>query len=82
MEINTRQAPIALKEVLGYIAGMNTNRLPAQQQMMTEARQRRAQVLAMHREGKSLKQIGDDLGVTRERARQLLAKALKETSPQ
>ena len=47
--------------------------------VMTEARRRRAQALDMHtKQGKSLKEIGEFFGVTRERARQLVAKGMKE----
>lgn len=42
------------------------------------AKKRRQQALAWHLSGKSLKEIGVALGVTRERARQLVAAANRE----
>lgn len=45
---------------------------------LRESKRRRQQALTMRRKGKRLQEIGDALGVTRERARQLVAKALQE----
>ena len=45
---------------------------------LRESKRRREKALAMRRKGKRLQEIGDELGVTRERARQLVAKALQE----
>ena len=45
---------------------------------LRESKRRREKALAMRRKGKRLQEIGDELGVTRERARQLVAKALEE----
>ena len=42
--------------------------------------QRRQQALSMQQEGKSLKQIGEALEVSRERARQLVAEAIAENA--
>ena len=44
------------------------------------AKKRRAQALAMHKQRISFTKIGAALGVTRERARQLVAKAIKESA--
>jgi DNA-directed RNA polymerase specialized sigma subunit len=43
--------------------------------------ERRAIALRMFQEGKRYKEIGDVLGITRERARQLVAKAIKANAP-
>ena len=45
---------------------------------LRDAAKRRKQALAMQQAGKTLKEIGEHFGVTRERARQLIAKAIKE----
>ena len=45
---------------------------------LRKAQQRRRQALSMQQSGKSLKEIGAALGVSRERARQLVAAAIKE----
>ena len=46
-----------------------------------EAYRRRKEALAMFRKGVKYKEIGEKLGVTRERARQLVAKAIQENAP-
>lgn len=46
--------------------------------MLKKAPGRRKTALHMRQAGKSLKEIGEALGVTRERARQLVAAAIKE----
>ena len=43
--------------------------------------ERRATALRMFQEGKRYKEIGNVLGITRERARQLVAKAIKANAP-
>ena len=43
--------------------------------------ERRAIAFRMFQEGKRYKEIGDVLGITRERARQLVAKAIEENAP-
>ena len=45
---------------------------------LRKAQQRRRQALSMQQSGKSLKEIDAALGVSRERARQLVAAAIKE----
>ena len=55
--------------------------LNQQIQGLKDAHKRRQQALKMHTEqNKSLKEIGDHFGVTRERARQMVAKAIKENA--
>lgn len=49
--------------------------IDAQIQALIKTQKRRDQAVAMQRAGKSLKQIGEALGVSRERARQIIAKA-------
>lgn len=51
----------------------------AQAAVVAEAGRRRQEALKMHLAGKSLKEIGEHFGVSRERARQLVHKA--STSP-
>lgn len=58
-----------------YGANMDINEQIAK---LRASKRRRKQALAMRRKGKRLQEIGDELGVTRERARQLVVKALKE----
>jgi len=43
--------------------------------------ERRTIALRMFQEGKRYKEIGNVLGITRERARQLVAKAIKANAP-
>lgn len=50
----------------------------AYESMMKEAPARRRRAYKLRQQGKSLKEIGIALGVTRERARQLVAAAIKE----
>lgn len=50
----------------------------AQEAVAKEARRRRAEAVAMQANGKSLKEIGDHFGVTRERARQLVAAGIRD----
>lgn len=45
---------------------------------LQESKRRRAQALALKNSGKKYREIGKALGVTPERARQLVAAALKE----
>ena len=47
---------------------------------LKKAQQRRKEVLRMRQAGKSLKEISIALGVTRERARQLVAAAIRDQS--
>lgn len=54
----------------------------AQDAVDKAAKARRAVALAMFKTGKKYKEIGEELGVTRERARQLVAKAQQEAAPQ
>ena len=56
--------------------------LNAQIAAVKEAHRRRKQALAMFRRGVKYKEIGEALGITRERARQLVAKAIKEQAPE
>ena len=51
----------------------------AYETMMKEAPARRRRAYKLRQQGKSLKEIGLALGVSRERARQLVAAAIKET---
>ena len=59
---------------------MDTNKRmnAAQEAVAKEARRRRAEAVAMQASGKSLKEIGDHFGVTRERARQLIAAGMQD----
>jgi DNA-directed RNA polymerase sigma subunit (sigma70/sigma32) len=59
---------------------MDTNKRinAAQQAVNQEARRRRAEALAMQTAGKSLKEIGDHFQVSRERARQMVARAIQD----
>ena len=61
---------------------MDTNKAmqQAQDQIVRAAKARRAQALAMKKSGKKYREIGEALTVTPERARQLVAAALKETA--
>ena len=56
----------------------NQNPTPAYAAMLKEASQRRQKALKLQQENKSLKEIGAILGVSRERARQLIAAAIRE----
>lgn len=49
---------------------------------LEESKRRRAQALKLFKAGKKYKDIGEALGVSRERARQLVAKAQQEAAPQ
>lgn len=49
----------------------------AYQAMLEESRQRRQMALDLKKEGKTNKEIGVELGVSEERARQILAAAQK-----
>lgn len=59
---------------------MDSKTIPntAYQAMLAESRKRRQQALALRQGGMSLQEIGTRFGVTRERARQMVAAALKE----
>lgn len=59
---------------------MDTNKAmqQAQDQIAKAAKARRAQALALKNSGKKYREIGEALRVTPERARQLVAAALKE----
>ena len=46
--------------------------------MLVEAQKRRRLALSMQRDGKILKEIGAHLGVSAERARQMILKAIEE----
>lgn len=48
---------------------------------LKEQRDRAMTALKMQQSGKSLKEIGEHFGVSRERARQLVAKAIQEGAP-
>lgn len=47
---------------------------------LKEAKKRRQNALRMFRAGQKYKEIGKHFGVTRERARQLVAKAIQENA--
>lgn len=47
-------------------------------QVIREAKRRRARALAMRNAGKTLQEVGDALGVTRQRAKALVDKARTE----
>ena len=53
-----------------------------QQASIEQGKERRRIALKMHTEGKSLREIGLAFGFSRERARQLVARAIKESQPQ
>ena len=53
---------------------------PIYQQMLTEAKERRRIALRMRQEGTKFKEIGAALGVTTERARQMVNQAQTEMS--
>jgi DNA-directed RNA polymerase sigma subunit (sigma70/sigma32) len=59
---------------------MDTNKRinAAQEAVNREARRRRAEALAMQQKGKSLKEIGEHFQVSRERARQMIARAISD----
>ena len=50
----------------------------AWQAMMKDAASRRQTALQMRQAGKSLREIGEFFGVTRERARQMVAAAIRD----
>ena len=47
-------------------------------EQLTEAVARQGAIVALRRSGKTLQEIGDRYGITRERVRQILAAALRE----
>lgn len=47
---------------------------------LKEAKRRRQQALNMFRSGKTHKEIGEEFGVTRQRAKQLVDKAITENA--
>lgn len=50
----------------------------AYQAMLIAAAMRRRRALQLQRQGKTLREIGEKLGVSGERARQMIAAAMKE----
>ena len=61
---------------------MDTNKAgnQAYQTMLVESRKRATLAVKMQLAGKSLKEIGEALGVSRERARQLVAKGQRDAA--
>lgn len=57
---------------------MDTNTVPDYQATKDLWAKRRQEALKLHRDGASLKDIGAKFGVGRERARQLVAAAIRE----
>lgn len=53
--------------------------ITTQIEALQRAKQRRLQALKMHQQKKSLREIGEALNVSRERARQLVAAAIRDT---
>lgn len=50
------------------------------ERMMAEAKKRRARALALQKSGKTLQEIGDKMGISRQRAQILVAKARVEAA--
>jgi DNA-directed RNA polymerase specialized sigma24 family protein len=73
--------PLAIKKSVQYIQPMDKiTPNKGYQQMLAEAPKRRAEALKLHAAGSSLAAIGEALGVSRERARQLVKKAQQEAA--
>lgn len=62
---------------MGYIRAMDNKVQTAYQKMLAESRARQERALAMRKDNKTMEEIGEALGVTHQRASQIVAQAEK-----